>query len=241
MFADIGFSLIAGLLGSAHCVGMCGGFVLLYSSRVRQATPLQSHLLYNGGRITTYVIIGAISGAVGSLLDMAFMRNAALLASSVLLVASGALMLFGSGDGIFGSGLSGTWPMVLLKRAIERLRHGTGGWPLYPLGLALGLVPCGLVYTMAVKAASSADPVTGGLVMLAFGLGTFPALAAFGALSGFLTSRYRQIFQKAAAVLIIMMGVSGLVRWTNLTDSAHDTDNSRESVRECGHNKHQMP
>lgn len=234
---DIAMSFLAGLLGSAHCIGMCGGFVLLYSSQARHGSTPASHMLYNGGRITTYVIIGAISGAAGSLMDIAFMRNAALAASSVLLAASGVIMLAGSGDGVFGFGSGGSGSgngrlATLVKPAVARLRSAAGLRHLFPLGLAMGLVPCGLVYTMAVKAASSANPVTGGLVMLSFGLGTFPALAAFGALSGFLTSRYRMLFQKAAAVVIIVMGISGLVRWNNIADQVND---SPEPVRECGH------
>jgi sulfite exporter TauE/SafE len=232
MLADIALSFLAGLLGSAHCIGMCGGFVLLYSSRARHGSTPVSHMLYNGGRITTYVIIGAMSGAAGSLMDIAFMRNAALAASSVLLVASGLLMLFGSGDGVFGSGSGSGILVTLIKPVAARLRSAAGSCGLFPLGLAMGLVPCGLVYTMAVKAASSANPVTGGVVMLSFGLGTFPALAAFGYLSGFLTSRYRTLFQKAAAVVIVVMGISGILRWNNLANTVHD---SPEPVRECSH------
>lgn len=235
MLADIGLPFLAGLLGSAHCIGMCGGFVLLYSSRARHGSTPASHMLYNGGRITTYVVIGAVSGAAGSLMDIAFMRNAALAASSVLLVASGVMMLAGSGDGIFGSGNGRL--ATLVKPAVARLRSAASLRHLFPLGLAMGFVPCGLVYTMAVKAASSANPVTGGLVMLSFGLGTFPALAAFGALSGFLTSRYRMLFQKAAAVVIIVMGISGIIRWNNIADTVNNNpgNNIPEPVRECGH------
>ena len=201
---------LAGLLGSAHCVGMCGGFVVLLgvgSDRevaVRQAA-------YFSGKTLTYATFGAAAGAVGGAFQ------------DVLGGVGGAL---GVGLGLamvaFGLGLCGVaWGRTgapggrlaaRLGPAVGRLvasgRHGS----LVALGALNGLLPCGLVYGMLAVSAGSGSALGGALTMAVFGLATVPALALTGLLGTRLRPRRRLWMQRAAGALVVVMGLVTLAR-----------------------------
>ncbi len=216
-----------GLLGSAHCVGMCGGFVLMYSmelsgggtaSDVRMipsAAPAAAHLMYNAGRVLTYSIVGGFMGYAGSFVEAAGrirgVQGSALLVAGVFMVVMGfnLLGIIGRPDMMESAAVSESG---LFRRAFRRLLGMKSPVAVFPLGLMLGLVPCGLSYTMEIKAASSGGFWQGFSLMAAFGLGTAPALAGLGFVSAALAARLRERIYKAAAVLVTLMGVQALLR-----------------------------
>ena len=176
---------VTGLAGGAgHCVGMCGPLVAGYAITLRNRAATLPHLVFHMGRMTTYGIAGGIVGASGS-----FVRVAAWVAplQSYLLAATGVLIaLMGlsvggwlpwarriEGSGPFRDALAG-----VARRAAEAGGPGAA----FPLGMATGMLPCGMVYTALLSAARSgmeggspADGfVRGFLAMAAFGAGTFP-------------------------------------------------------------------
>ena len=215
---------LAGLLGGPHCVGMCGGIVgalggLLAPGgaapgRPSGVAPLFLHAGYHAGRISSYVFAGLIAGGLGGVLLLS-----GSLGPRLVLLALAGLMLVGMGLYLIGL------PQVLLP--LERL--GARGWkylqPLsrpfipvrhfgqaYPLGLVWGWLPCGLVYTALTSALSSGSAGQGGLVMLAFGLGTLPNLL----LAGLFASRVRRFMQHravrtGAGLLIAGYGLHSLI------------------------------
>ena len=209
---------VTGLAGGAgHCVGMCGPLVAGYAIALRGRAATLPHLFFHMGRLTTYGIAGGFVGASGS-----FVRVAAWLSpfQSFLLAATGVLIaLMGlsvggwlpwtrriEGDGPFRGAFAG-----VARRAAESGGPGAA----FPLGMATGLLPCGLVYTALLSAARSGmegDSATGGFVrgflaMAAFGAGTFPALFLFGKVVSAAGPRLRGALAKIAAALLVAAGL----------------------------------
>lgn len=209
---------VTGLAGGAgHCVGMCGPLVAGYAITLRGRAATLPHLFFHMGRLTTYGIAGGFVGASGS-----FVRVAAWLSpfQSFLLAATGVLIA------LMGLSVGGWLPWT---RRIERKgpfrgafagvarRAAESGGPgaAFPLGMATGLLPCGLVYTALLSAARSGmegDSATGGFVrgflaMAAFGAGTFPALFLFGKVVSAAGPRLRGALAKIAAALLVAAGL----------------------------------
>ena len=208
---------VTGLAGGAgHCVGMCGPLVAGYAIALRNRVASLPHLLFHLGRVTTYGIAGGVVGASGS-----FVRIAAwvapfqqlLLATTGLLIALMGMSVGGwfpwarrvEGTGPFGGALAG-----IARRAAEAGGPGAA----FPLGMAAGLLPCGLVYTALLSAARSGmeagSPVEGfvrgSLAMAAFGAGTVPALFLFGRVIASVGPRLRGALAKVAAALLVISG-----------------------------------
>jgi len=216
------FALTTGLLGGfGHCIGMCGpivaGPVLHQSSQAGAAGPasMLPQVLYHAGRITTYAIVGACMGMAGSFVNVA--GKLAGVQNSVMIIA-GLVMIF-MGLGILGL-LTGTKRLeqhnLFVLRTAKKLLAGTSPLRYYPLGLILGLLPCGLSYTVFIAAAGTGAPGAGMLIMLLFGAGTVPALALFGALVSYFSSRARGLVLKAGGVAVIAMGAYYIIKGIRL-------------------------
>ena len=200
-------------LGSfSHCVGMCGGIVVAYSStkideRSPKFTQALSHLFYSFGRVLTYTILGAIFGYIGG---VATFNN---YANGTLLIIAGILMI------LTGLSLLGKVKfLTLIEHTFSKsnwyqksfrtfLRSKTLG-SFFMLGMLNGLLPCGFVYFFAITAASTASPLWGALVMLIFGLSTIPAMFSMGFFVGFLKqSSTRNLILKLASLTVIAYGI----------------------------------
>lgn len=181
-------TFLAGLAGSMHCIGMCGGFACLVGGR--GASPYRQ-LAYNLGRITTYAFLGAVLGLFGDGLVRGLGLPAAAFQTGLALFA-GAVMVW---VGLDFLGLAGRLrlPGGQLGEALVRplgalLRSDHPGAPL-ALGVANGLLPCPLVYAFAAQALAGAAPLQGAGIMVALGLGTVPAMLATAALGAGLWRR----------------------------------------------------
>jgi len=219
----LGALFIAGLFGGAtHCIGMCAPFVLAQSagkplagvSRWRRLLSM-SLLPYHLGRITTYVAIGAMVGAFAGLaMELSGVRWIAV----ILLLAAGLLFAFQALRG-FGARLPMT-PRLRLLQAIPRtitrvskpLFAARGAGRGYFLGLALGFLPCGMLYAAVMAAAAGGSAAAGAAGMAAFGAGTIPALAALAITGRHLAERWPQTMRRfssammaASAALIVVM------------------------------------
>jgi hypothetical protein len=208
-------AFMTGLLGSAHCIGMCGGIVSALSltpdGRNSGAT---FHLLYNLGRTLTYSMIGLLAGGLGSALAL---KGTLLVVTRPLLIASDFLViLVGLGTaGLFSRlnlmSLEFSGPIKSLTGAVKSLRRLPAGVAALPLGLLFGFLPCGLLYAMALTAAQSADYVRGAIIMAAFGLGTTPSLLLVGSAASWFSSQ-RSWMLKAAGIMVALMGCYNLFR-----------------------------
>ena len=178
---------LAGLAGSLHCVGMCGGFACALGGPGRgTAAGLARHLLYNLGRVCSYGFIGALAGHAGLFLVDLCGDRWSLDAQRALALVSGALMVF---IGLQFAGVlrhvAPRWPGRAgdaFVRALRPLLHAPGVAAPLALGALNGWLPCPLVYAFAAQAAASGGASSGLQVMLWFGLGTFPAMLLVGGL-----------------------------------------------------------
>lgn len=209
-------ALVTGLLGSGHCIGMCGGLVTALSlSGSGRRGGLTFHILYNTGRLATYALIGLLAGRLGSAVAYtdAFdgISRALLLASDLLVI-------------LLGLGTAGLYARFTLQRlefpgpvramttAVRSLHALPPALSALPLGLLFGFLPCGFLYAVAISAAQSADPLQGALVLLAFGLGTAPALILFGKAAQWLGARARTRLLQGAGIMVAAMGAYNLFR-----------------------------
>ena len=176
---------LAGLAGSVHCVGMCGGFVCVMGRDPRgAAATLRRHLTYNLGRVTTYCFLGAVVGTFGLLLVGHGESTTVSLAQRALAVLSGLLMMY-IGLQFFGLFRGTRWrPPSFganhLVLALRQLMKAPGPGAPLALGALNGFLPCPLVYAFLAQAAAGGGPMPGFLTMAAFGVGTFPAMLAMG-------------------------------------------------------------
>lgn len=178
---------VAGMAGSAvHCVPMCSGFVLgqvadgmsrLPQAKLCEWQRMRVGLLvpYHLGRLTTYAGMGALSASSVAL----FVRNGWSSRLTAILLAIAAFTFFAQALGYVRP--AGGLPVLgdLIVRVCRNCDRGSAAGR-YVLGLTLGLLPCGFLYGALIAAAASGRPTLGGLYMLAFGLGTVPALALVG-------------------------------------------------------------
>jgi len=212
----ISMAFLTALLGSGHCIGMCGGLVaaLSLSPVGRSAGPL-FHLLYNLGRCLIYVLIGAGVGWMGSLL--AWKQGLGSVPFALLIAGDLLVVVLGIGTAWPGRHLDLTrlefpGPAKFLARHLLRLGSLPAGLSALVVGMAMGFLPCGFLYAMAINAASSASPVTGGAIMGAFALGTVPALLLFGEATQWLSARARGRMLRGAGLIVALMGCYNLVR-----------------------------
>lgn len=211
----VGVAFATGLLGSfGHCVGMCGplvGSLALAAAPLGARRSVWGQLAYHAGRITTYAAVGAVMGLTGSFVNVAG-RLAGV--QQVISIAAGVLMV------LLGLGTAGV--SAALRRLEARasgkvmalVRRVLGGGPgrLYPAGLALGLLPCGLSWTVFLGAAGTGSLPEGLLLALAFGLGTVPALLLVAAAGVVIGQRARGILARVGGVLVALLGVLFLLR-----------------------------
>ncbi len=213
---EIWLAFIAGLAGSIHCLGMCGGIVAALSMTSRSGSPrsrISSQIFYNLGRITTYTLLGVVAGLIGSSLNLQALRSVA-----VWLVCAVNIFVILVG---LGSALGMTWLNLnfmesgagqLLARPLRRALAGNSSLSFLPVGLVLGFLPCGLVYGPLAVAAVSGSPLNGGAIMAALGLGTMPLLLIFGSAYTAFSSRMRDLMFRFLGVIIMLMGTAGLWR-----------------------------
>lgn len=204
----------ASLLGSLHCIGMCGGFVAFYAGGDTSQGWQRSlsHLAYNGGRLVTYMALGAIVGLAGAVVDFAgtaagYQYVTAIFAG-VLMIVWGVLTIFAS-TGIHTKFLR--LPLWFQHRLLEwqrKLREKPPVWRALFLGLLSTLLPCGWLYAFAVTAAATASPWYGAWVMAFFWLGTVPAMLSLGWSVHSLSLRLRRHFPWISATALILIGVS---------------------------------
>ncbi len=211
----IDFALVfaAGFLGSTHCVGMCGGFVLAASTAPARTARRLQQLLYFVGKTLTYTVMGAAVGLAGATLGSAFagVQSAISIGAGALMLVLG-LHLLGALGRIKGIGTLMNWtPFRAASRYLTQKRSAAGA---LGLGLLNGLLPCGLVYSLLAMAAASGTMLGGALTMLVFGCATVPALFAVALARDLLRPSWRARLHHASGVFVIGLGVLTVLRGT---------------------------
>jgi len=200
-------AFLAGLLGSGHCFGMCGGIAagLGAMSRGRAIVPA---LQFNFARLGSYALLGLVSATVlGGVSDLAPIGRGLRLLTAAMIAMIGLRFLFNfRGLEIIERGGAGLWKKVMPIALRAGQRQDWVGRIV--LGACWGLLPCGLVYTVLLTAASTGNTAGGAMAMLAFGVGTLPAMfgltVAAPALAVFLEDRtVRRVIGFALIVLAL--------------------------------------
>ena len=225
---DVGLMFMLGLASSLHCVQMCGPIVLTYSAALgavfqqRNSNPatllalLRNHMAYNAGRIVTYCLLGGVAGVAGGALGLigkltGFSHVLALVSGSLMIIV-GLSMLGAIPSRILGNTLFRI-PSAVLRR-VSRFMSASGAANRLFLGLALGFLPCGLIYAALLKAMASGTAADGAMTMGAFGLGTATSLLVLGMFSSAIRIRLNRWGSQAAAIGVTLMGLVLIWRGT---------------------------
>ncbi len=204
-------AFVLGLVGSLHCVGMCGPLALaLPSSGAGAGALVLGRVAYNLGRVGTYCILGLIFGLVGHSLFLAGIQRWVSIALGLLLFA-----------GLLGSRRLAVWSPV--NRFVGRLKSGMSVFlrrrsltSLLMLGLLNGLLPCGLVYVACAGAAMTTGIAAGAGYMAAFGVGTIPLMLALSLSGNLIPLRLRLQLRKAIPVSVFLLAALLILRGMSL-------------------------
>ena len=234
---DLVIILSTAFLGSVgHCIGMCGGIVVAYSSsKIDQkdswAKQTIAHLSYNFGRVTTYAMLGAVFGLLGKAIAFTPTTKGVLfLLTGVLMILAG-LSLLGNLKFLNSAEWSvskNTW----YQNAFRKLISSKSLPSFYLLGMLNGIIPCGLVYSFAIIAASTASPLWGAIVMATFGLATIPALFFLGSITKFLQKgSLRGTMMKLAAMLVVFYGLFTMYKGYKFVAHPNEMQQMIDSMR----------
>ncbi|MBI3804515.1 MAG: sulfite exporter TauE/SafE family protein [Nitrospirae bacterium] len=202
------------LAASLHCVGMCGGIAAMHDRwTVSNHRKRFYRFLYHGGRIGTYLCLGGFFGALGALSQGAQRGLALITGTFIVWTAVQALSPSPSG----GLALPGTF----FGSLFAAIRSRPGGIGSLCFGIFHGLLPCSLVYAFAAKAASSGSIPSALLTMIAFGLGTVPALLFSSSMIQRLSPRLRLYAVSAGSLSILFLGVVTLLRGFSPLHAGH--------------------
>jgi sulfite exporter TauE/SafE len=215
MSPEILAAFLVGLVGSLHCIGMCGPIAIALpvpdSSNLSFFT---GRILYNLGRVVTYSFLGAILGLLGGRIALAGAQQIVSIILGVVIII--AVLLPQKYKNFFAQ-----HPLIQklaqpLKENIGVLfRKGTFS-AMFLIGILNGFLPCGLVYVALAGAIASGDAISGAAVMILFGLGTVPAMFAATIFGKFINVGIRTKIRKAVPVLAILLGVIFILRGMNL-------------------------
>ena len=209
-------------VGFGHCLGMCGPIVASLSLGLKERGVLVPNLLYNVGRVTTYGLLGGIMGLTGSFTrvtaSIASLQKGVMIFAGILIILMGLAM---SGWIPLGKIFEDYYnPEGILARGFHKLSEARSPAAYYPLGLLLGLLPCGPVYTALVATARAGMETRNSLegfilglgLMMAFGLGTVPSMLLVAKLADLGWLKRREVIYKASSILMVVLGIYFVIK-----------------------------
>ena len=215
-----GLLFVVGLLTGFHCIGMCGGFVMSYTTKgVKEGKkPSSLHASYGIGKTLSYTLMGAFFGLLGSIVAFTpMMRGVAGILAGLFLILFGLKML-----NIFPflRKLNFKTPKFLLKFVkTEKRKHSNP----FMIGLLNGLmIACGPLQAIYVMAAGTGSMIEGAKLLFVFGLGTLPVMLGFGYITSLIGKRATYKILKLSGVIVIILGIVMLNRGLALTGTGID-------------------
>ncbi len=229
---------VASLLGSVHCLGMCGGFVAFYStSQGVQSPDPRAHAAYNLGRLVTYLGLGAIAGTLGAAINLAGessgARQLAALVSGVVILTWGLALLIQASGAEWAKLGAPRWLEERLSRVLPHLMSKPPIVRASALGLASTLLPCGWLYGFAVTAAGTGSASAGAAVMGAFWLGTVPAMLSAGLSMQKLTRLIGPRLGTVMAAMFLVMGMLTIMQRGPWSSPVHAASSAPEPPHAC--------
>lgn len=228
---DVALFFAIGLLGGAHCIGMCGPLVTIYAGRMDDSRAdggtavtangyphahltlfaVRQHTLFNLGRAASYALVGLLLGALGGVFVVTLeeLTSATDTVRGVVGIAIGAVIIVIGARYVLGLGerhihLPGTDLVAArLVSMVDRLANGPG---IVGLGAMHALLPCPILYPAYLYAFSTGSPVGGGIALLALGLGTIPAVFAYGTVIDQVDATHRRRVHRLLGVAFLILG-----------------------------------
>jgi sulfite exporter TauE/SafE len=213
---ELWLSFLAGLAGSGHCLGMCGGIVAALSFANPGATAGQlfrMNLAYHAGRILTYSFLGLLAGAISQMALLSSLKpyfSWLFIAAHCLVISVGLATLLNVRRWNLATFDGSGWGFM---HRILRTASGKATPHAFLIaGLIMGLLPCGLIYGVLISTATTGSWIKGGVMMLAFGAGTLPALLAYGQVASSISAVSNTLFMRIMGAVIALLGAVGLVK-----------------------------
>ena len=210
----ISLFIIALSAAFSHCYGMCGGIVLAFSQNLGGSffARFFLHLLYNLGRISTYILIGAICAYFGAKIAISDSAR-----GGIFIIVGFVMILFGFGYFCAPKILAFFEPNIgnlsIFKKAITLILRRKNPLNAYFLGFLNGILPCGIVYFFAMNAMLSGSIFGAIKIMAIFGIATIIPMLLLGVFSSILAlSKFKNIIMKISAILIILFGIWTIFR-----------------------------
>lgn len=217
---EIWSALAIGFFGSFHCIGMCGPIALALPGK--NETPFKfiiGRLLYNSGRVVTYMLLGVFFGFIGRSIALAgFQQSVSILLGIAIII--GALFQFRWLDRWKNKMGINTLFNRLEKMMISQFKEG-GTKTLFSIGLLNGLLPCGFIYVGLAGSITTGSVINGALFMTLFGLGTVPAMMTIALAPGFMSLKWRQKINTFIPYLAVMFGVYLIYRGIVVGEMLH--------------------
>jgi uncharacterized protein len=207
--------LTIGLIGSFHCLGMCGPIVV--------ALPLKQHnmiskisgaILYNSGRVVTYSILGILFGLLGQGIHMAGFQQWTSILLGAAMIISVLFPLFFREKITIGNLFTGFSARLIIR--LRKLFTDRSYFSLLMIGLLNGLLPCGLVYVAIAGAIGSGTVLNGAIFMMLFGIGAIPLLLVATLASDAIGQRARSKMQRVVPYFVFLLGVIFILRGMSL-------------------------
>jgi uncharacterized protein len=228
------FPFLIGVLGSAHCLGMCGPIVVASSLAMGKAVPIQTnlwisrrlemvflHFAFHTGRLLTYALMGGLAaGFTQKAQGILTSPNAQSLFTSVYGVL---LILFGLAF-MKAVPIPANWatffssPVMTFMHRIPSLCESGRPRAKILLGLLTGLLPCCLSWSMVITAAAAESPFYGSVMMICFGAGTIPALFLAGLSASYLTRLYRRLGETIPGLLLAALGIYLILKGNRIVE-----------------------
>ncbi|HWC51948.1 MAG TPA: sulfite exporter TauE/SafE family protein [Chitinophagaceae bacterium] len=207
-------AFIMGFAGSLHCIGMCGPLALsLPVSHNNNLSRITGAAIYNSGRIVSYTILGLIFGSLGGLIIAPKWQSGLSLALGVVILL---YLLLPKRYFHLSANNSFNKPFLLLRQQLGKLFHSKKQSSILAIGILNGFLPCGLVYLALSSSVISASSMNGGMFMLFFGLGTFPAMFTTVIMGNYINQTIRLKLRKAVPVLLFFMATLLILRGMEL-------------------------
>lgn len=216
---SLGLLFVVGLLTSVHCIAMCGGINLSQclpkASSIATTPPssfeiLKPSLAYNGGRVVSYTLVGAIVGGIGA--ELSFGDNG----RAYMTLFAGLAMV------LMGLNMLGYTPFIrnIQQWVSRRIKFKSPVQTPFVVGLANGLLPCGPLQAMQIYALGTGSAVMGALSMFVFSLGTVPLMLGFGVFASKIGKEASKMMLKGGAILVVLLGIVMFQRGFALTGSS---------------------
>jgi hypothetical protein len=204
-----------GLLGSFHCIGMCGPIALALP--VHRYSTIKKYLgiiIYNIGRAITYSSLGLVFGLLGQSFYLGgFQQNLSITLGIFILLT--VIFSYTRANSILKFNFLNT-PINSLKNNLSKLFNKKGIRFLFLIGLLNGLLPCGFVYMAIAGATATGNYIDGAVFMFVFGLGTIPVMLILSVFGQFISLRFRNAIHRSVPVLLSVMAILLIVRGLNL-------------------------